>query len=152
MALLKRVVDLNENAILNLSEFYAIKHNFQTGITYILQRFDGKILTDGRESEAIKELQKNIFLKLRDNENIGILVVDYNMISLIERNYNSLDFKRMVFIFVSDLCRQKMSPFAYDAQIEEFKKHTRENIVMLSHYNGSGVECRLFDKEYEEVF
>ena len=148
MALLKCVVDLNENAILNFSDFYA---NKTPKNDLLLKRFDS-IFTRTQESEEIKELQKNIFLKLKDNENIGILVVDYNMISLIERNYNSIDFKRMVFIFVSDWCRQKMSPFAYDAQIEKFKEDTKNNVVMLSHYNGSGVECRIFDKEYEEVF
>jgi hypothetical protein len=58
----------------------------------------------------------------------------------------------MIFIFVSDLCRQKCSPFAYDAEIKKFEEDTKNNIVMLSHYNGSGVECRIFDKEYEEVF
>lgn len=149
MALLKCVVDLNENAILNFSDFYALKTPKND---LLLQIFGSKILTNGRGPLEIKELQKNILLKLKDNENIGILVVDYNMISLIERNYNSIDFKRMVFIFVSDLCRQKMSPFAYDAEIEKFKEDTKNNVVMLSHYNGSGVECKLFDKEYEEVF
>lgn len=148
MALYK-YIDLNEKAILNFSDFYV-------GITpkndSLLQTFDIKILTKAHETEEIKELQKNILLKLKDNENIGILIVDYNMISLIECYYNSLDFKRMVFIFVSDWCRQKMSPFAYDAEIEKFKEDTKNNIVMLSHYNGSGVECRIFDKEYEEVF
>lgn len=148
MALYK-YIDLNEKAILNLSDFY-------TDITskngLLLQRFDSKILTKVQETEEIRELQKNILLKLKDNENIGILIVDYNMIPLIECNYNSLDFKRMVFIFVSDLCRQKMSPFAYDAEIKKFEEDTKNNIVMLSHYNGSGVECRIFDKEYEEVF
>ena len=148
MALLKCVVDLNENAILNLSEFYA---NKTPKNDLLLQRFDS-IFTRTQELKEIKELQKNIFLKLKDNEYIGILIVDYNMISLIERNYNSIDFKRMVFIFVSDWCRQKMSPFAYDAEIEKFKEDTKNNVVMLSHYNGSGVECRIFDKEYEEVF
>lgn len=148
MALYK-YIDLNEKAILNLSDFYAdeIAEN-----ELLLQRFDSKILTKAQESEEIRELQKNILLKLKDNENIGILIVDYNMIPLIERNYNSLDFKRMVFIFVSDWCRQKMSPFAYDAETEKFEEDTKNNIVMLSHYNGSGVECRIFDKEYEEVF
>jgi hypothetical protein len=142
-------VDLDENAILNFSDFYADKTPKND---LLLQRFDSKILTRAQESKEIKELQKNIFLKLKDNENIGILIVDYNMISLIERNYNSLDFKRMIFIFVSDLCRQKCSPFAYDAEIKKFEEDTKNNIVMLSHYNGSGVECRIFDKEYEEVF
>jgi hypothetical protein len=142
-------VDLDENAILNFSDFYADKTPKND---LLLQRFDSKILTRAQESEEIKELQKNIFLKLKDNENIGILIVDYNMIFLIERNYNSLDFKRMIFIFVSDLCRQKCSPFAYDAEIKKFEEDTKNNIVMLSHYNGSGVECRIFDKEYEEVF
>lgn len=142
-------VDLNENAILNFSNFYA---NKTPENKLLLQRFDSKILTKAQETEEIRELQKNILLKLKDNENIGILIVDYNMISFIERNYNSLDFKRMVFIFVSDLCRQKMSPFAYDAEIEKFEEDTKNNVVMLSHYNGSGVECRIFDKEYEEVF
>lgn len=148
MALYK-YIDLNEKAILNLSDFYTdeIAEN-----ELLLQRFDSKILTKAQETEEIRELQKNIFLKLKDNENIGILIVDYNMIPLIERNYNSLDFKRIVFIFVSDWCRQKCSSFAYHIQIEKFEKHTKENIVMLSHYNGSGVECRIFDKEYEEVF
>lgn len=148
MALYK-YIDLNEKAILNLSDFYTdeIAEN-----ELLLQRFDSKILTKAQETEEIRELQKNIFLKLKDNENIGILIVDYNMISLIERIYNSIDFKRMVFIFVSDLCRQKMSPFAYDAEIEKFEEDTKNNVVMLSHYNGSGVECRIFDKEYEEVF
>ena len=148
MALLKCVVDLNENAILNLSEFYA---NKTPKNDLLLQRFDS-IFTRTQELKEIKELQKNIFLKLKDNEYIGILIVDYNMISLIERNYNSIDFKRMVFIFVSDWCRQKMSPFAYDAEIEKFKEDTKNNVVMLSHYNDSGVECRIYDKEYEEVF
>jgi hypothetical protein len=142
-------VDLDENAILNFSDFYADKTPKND---LLLQRFDSKILTRAQESKEIKELQKNIFLKLKDNENIGILIVDYNMIFLIERNYNSLDFKRMIFIFVSDLCRQKCSPFAYDAEIKKFEEDTKNNIVMLSHYNGSGVECRIFDKEYEEVF
>lgn len=149
MALLKCVVDLNENAILNFSNFYA---NKTPENKLLLQRFDSKVLTYVQAAEEIKKLQKNILLKLKDNENIGILVVDYNMISLIERNYNSLDFKRMVFIFVSDWCRQKMSPFAYDAEIEKFEEDTKNNVVMLSHYNGSGVECRIFDKEFEEVF
>lgn len=149
MALLKCVVDLNENAILNFSNFYA---NKTPENKLLLQRFDSKVLTYVQAAEEIKKLQKNILLKLKDNENIGILIVDYNMIPLIEHNYNSIDFKRMVFIFVSDLCRQKMSPFAYDAEIEKFEEDTKNNIVMLSHYNGSGVECRIFDKEYEEVF
>ena len=78
MALLKCVVDLNENAILNFSDFYAVKTPKNE---LILQRFDSKILTKG-----IRELQKNILLKLRDNENIGILIVDYNMIPLIEQD------------------------------------------------------------------
>lgn len=142
-------VDLDKNAILNFSNFYADKTPKND---LLLQTFDIKILTNDQESEEIRELQKNILLKLKDNEYIGILVVDYNMISLIERNYNSLDFKRMVFIFVSDLCRQKMSPFAYDAETQKFEEDTKNNVVMLSHYNGSGVECRIFDKEYEEVF
>lgn len=142
-------VDLDKNAILNFSDFYADKTPKND---LLLQTFDIKILTNDQESEEIRELQKNILLKLKDNEYIGILVVDYNMIPLIERNYNSIDFKRMVFIFVSDWCRQKMSPFAYDTEIEKFKEDTKNNVVMLSHYNGSGVECRIFDKEYEEVF
>jgi len=142
-------VDLDENAILNFSDFYADKTSKND---LFLQRFDSKISTRAQETEEIRELQKNILLKLKDNENIGILIVDYNMIPLIERNYNSLDFKRMIFIFVSDLCRQKMSPFAYDAETKKFEEDTKNNIFMLSHYNGNGVECRLFDKEYEEVF
>lgn len=147
MALYK-YIDLNENAILNFSDFYADK---TLKNELLLQRFDSKISTRAQEIEEIRELQKNILLKLKDNENIGILIVDYNMIPLIERNYNSLDFKRMVFIFVSDWCRQKCS-LAYDAETEKFEEDTKNNIVMLSHYNGSGVECRIFDKEYEEVF
>ena len=147
MALYK-YIDLNEKAILNFSDFYADK---TLKNELLLQRFDSKISTRAQEIEEIRELQKNIFLKLKDNENIGILIVDYNMIPLIERNYNSLDFKRMVFIFVSDWCRQKCS-LAYDAETEKFEEDTKNNIVMLSHYNGSGVECRIFDKEYEEVF
>lgn len=148
MALYK-YIDLNENAILNFSDFYADK---TLKNELLLQRFDSKISTRAQEIEEIRELQKNILLKLKDNENIGILIVDYNMIPLIERNYNSLDFKRMVFIFVSDWCRQKMSPFAYDAETKKFEEDTKNNIFMLSHYNGSGVECRISDKEYEEVF
>lgn len=148
MALYK-YVDLNEKAILNFSDFYADKTPKND---LLLQRFDSKILTRAQETEEIRELQKNIFLKLKDNKNIGILIVDYNMIPLIERNYNSLDFKRMVFIFVSDWCRQKMSSFPYHAQIEKVKKDTKNNIVRLLHYNGCGVKCRIFDKEYEEVF
>lgn len=148
MALYK-YIDLNEKAILNFSDFYADKTPKNE---LLLQRFDSKISTKAKETEEIRELQKNILLKLKDNENIGILIVDYNMIPLIERNYNSIDFKRMVFIFVSDWCRQKCSPFAYDAEIKKFEEDTKNNIVMLSHYNGSGVECRIFDKEYEEVF
>jgi hypothetical protein len=147
MALYK-YIDLNEKAILNFSDFYADK---TLKNELLLQRFDSKISTRAQEIEEIRELQKNILLKLKDNENIGILIVDYNMIPLIERNYNSLDFKRMVFIFVSDWCRQKCS-LAYDAETEKFEEDTKNNIVMLSHYNGSGVECRIFDKEYEEVF
>jgi len=147
MALYK-YIDLNEKAILNFSDFYADK---TLKNELLLQRFDSKISTRAQEIEEIRELQKNILLKLKDNENIGILIVDYNMIPLIERNYNSLDFKRMVFIFVSDWCSQKSS-LAYDAETKKFEEDTKNNIVMLSHYNGGGVECRIFDKEYEEVF
>ena len=147
MALLLKEINLNKKAILDLREYYIV-HDLYDKNYGILHKFG---VWDYKNTIRLRlDVPKNIVIKLKENKNIGIVIADYDMINFIKNNYNSIDFKRMIFIIDFDENRA----YYGNNQLEKIERDNKNNIVKLSHYNNisDSINCIFADREYEEVF
>lgn len=147
MALLFKEINLNKKAILDLREYYVAPDSYSKNkvmlCKYGVWRYKNDLLSD---------VLKNIITKLKENENIGIVIADYDMTNFIKNNYNSIDFKRMIFIIDFD----KNRAYYGRTQLEKIERDNKNNIVKLSKYddniNSESIDCIFADREYEEAF
>ena len=147
MALLFKEINLNKKAILDLREYYIAPDSYNKNKVMLC-----KYGVWDYKNNLLSDVLKSIIIKLKENENIGIVIADYDMKKYIKNNYNSIDFKRMIFIIDFD----KNRAYYGRTQLEKIERDNKNNIVKLSKYDDSidsdSINCMFADREYEEAF